>query len=104
VDVCRAVVLVRRRGSHYRRDTARPDIVEEFDSETFRAALKQIVRQWSPEVVQLEFTQMAQYAADCAPAKTILVEHDITFDLQEQLLATTRESGAARLELHGLSC
>src|SRR5262249_26612869 len=28
-------------------------------------------------------------AADCAPAKTILVEHDITFDLCEQLARTT---------------
>jgi glycosyltransferase involved in cell wall biosynthesis len=42
---------------------------------------------------------MAQYAADCAPAKTILVEHDITFDLQQQLLATSDETGAARLEV-----
>jgi glycosyltransferase involved in cell wall biosynthesis len=99
LELCRAVVLVRRRGSHYRRDTPLPDIVEEFDSETFRACLKQTVRQWSPEIVQLEFTQMAQYAADCAPAKTILVEHDITFDLQQQLLATSDETGAARLEL-----
>jgi glycosyltransferase involved in cell wall biosynthesis len=30
---------------------------------------------------------MAQYAGDCRPAKTILVEHDITFDLYQQLLA-----------------
>jgi glycosyltransferase involved in cell wall biosynthesis len=37
-------------------------------------------------VAQLEFTQMAQYAPDCAPARTILVEHDITFDLYEQLV------------------
>ncbi len=37
-------------------------------------------------IAQLEFTQLAQYAADCAPARTILVEHDITFDLYEQLL------------------
>jgi glycosyltransferase involved in cell wall biosynthesis len=29
---------------------------------------------------------MAQYADDCAPARTILVEHDITFDLYEQRL------------------
>jgi GT2 family glycosyltransferase/glycosyltransferase involved in cell wall biosynthesis len=99
LELCRAVVLVRRRGSHYRRDTPLPDIVEEFDSEILRACLKQAVRQWSPEIVQLEFTQMAQYAADCAPAKTILVEHDITFDLQQQLLATSEETGAARLEL-----
>jgi GT2 family glycosyltransferase/glycosyltransferase involved in cell wall biosynthesis len=99
LDICRAVVLVRRRGSHYLKSTTQPDIVEEFHSETFRACLKQTVRQWRPEVVQLEFTQMAQYAADCAPAKTILVEHDIAFDLQQQLLATTSEAGAARLEL-----
>ena len=33
---------------------------------------------------------MAQYADACSPAKTILVEHDITFDLQQQLLALAR--------------
>ncbi len=97
--ICCEVVLVRRRGSHYRRDTPRPDVVEEFDSEAYRAALKQTIRKWQPGVVQLEFTQMAQYAADCHPAKTILVEHDITFDLQQQLLAASTETGAARWEM-----
>jgi glycosyltransferase involved in cell wall biosynthesis len=29
---------------------------------------------------------MAQYAADCKPARTILVEHDITYDLYAQML------------------
>jgi GT2 family glycosyltransferase/glycosyltransferase involved in cell wall biosynthesis len=85
--ICREVVLVKRHRTHYRRDTPRPDVVEEFASESFRAALKQAVRQWHPSIVQLEFTQMAQYANDCAPARTILIEHDITFDLQQQLLA-----------------
>ncbi len=97
--ICCEVALVRRRGSHYRRDTPRPDVVEEFDSETYRAALKQTIRKWQPALVQLEFTQMAQYAADCRPAKTILVEHDITFDLQQQLLAASTETGAARWEM-----
>jgi glycosyltransferase involved in cell wall biosynthesis len=32
---------------------------------------------------------MAQYAADCAPARPILVEHDITFDLYRQLRQTS---------------
>lgn len=111
--ICREVILVRRRGSHYRHDTALPDVVEEFASEAFRACLKQTVQRWSPGVVQLEFTQMAQYADACvffsgahngpsglcARPATILVEHDITFDLQQQLLATTSDTGAARLEL-----
>jgi glycosyltransferase involved in cell wall biosynthesis len=30
---------------------------------------------------------MAQYALDCPPAKTVLVEHDVTLDLYQQLLA-----------------
>jgi glycosyltransferase involved in cell wall biosynthesis len=42
---------------------------------------------------------MAQYAADCHPAKTILVEHDITFDLQQQLIATSNGTGAVRWEM-----
>jgi glycosyltransferase involved in cell wall biosynthesis len=99
LDICREAILVRRRGSHYKRSTDRPDAVEEFDSESYRACLKQTVQRWRPEVVQLEFTQMAQYAAACRPARTILVEHDITFDLQRQFLETTTETGTARWEL-----
>jgi GT2 family glycosyltransferase len=37
LELCSQVVLVRRHGSHYRRETERPDMVEEFDSGTFRA-------------------------------------------------------------------
>jgi len=101
LKICREIVLVRRYGTHYRRDTPRPDMVEEFDSATFRACLKQAVHQWKPQIAQMEFTWMAQYAAACFPAKTILVEHDITFDLQKQLLDDPHLSEAARLELEG---
>ncbi len=99
LDACSEVVLVRRRGSHYKKRTARPDMVEEFESATFRACLKQTAARWRVSLVQLEFTWMAQYAGVCRPAKTLLVEHDITFDLKEQLLATSHETGAARLEM-----
>ncbi len=83
------MILVRRHGTHYRRKASRPDTVKS-DSETFRACLKQTVHQHHPDLVQLEFTQMAQYAKACAPAKTILVEHDITLDLASQLLNKAR--------------
>ncbi len=89
LDICKEVILVRRHGTHYKQDSPRPDTVEEFDSEPFRACLKRTIQRWKPAIVQLEFTWMAQYADACKPAKTILVEHDITFDLQEQLLAQT---------------
>jgi GT2 family glycosyltransferase/glycosyltransferase involved in cell wall biosynthesis len=101
LNICREIVLVRRHGTHYRRDTPRPDMVEEFDSAAFRACLKQAVYQWKPAIAQLEFTWMAQYADACRPAKTILVEHDITFDLQKQLLEDPQLTGAARHELSG---
>ncbi len=87
LEICTEIVQVRRVGSHAQRSTPRPDVVEEFDSTAFRAALRQTVRKWKPEIAQLEFTQMAQYSKDCAPAKTLLVEHDITLDLYQQLLA-----------------
>ena len=79
------VVLVRRTGTHAAPSTGRPEVVEHFASASFRAALRDTVRKWRPAIAQLEFTQMAQYAADCAPASAVLVEHDITFDLYQQL-------------------
>ncbi|MEP7351959.1 MAG: glycosyltransferase, partial [Acidobacteriota bacterium] len=87
LDLCVEVVTVQRKGSHAPPSQGRPDTVEEFDRPAFRAALRQTIAKWRPGIVQLEFTQMAAYAADCAPAKTILVEHDITYDLYAQLLA-----------------
>jgi len=85
LDVAAEIVVVQRVGSHSRPSTPRPDVVEEFDSLAFRAALRQTIRKWKPEAVQLEFTQMAQYAEECRPRPTILVEHDVTFDLYQQL-------------------
>jgi glycosyltransferase involved in cell wall biosynthesis len=84
--ICAEVVLVRRTGSHDLPFNGHPEVVEEFASPSFRAALQQTIRKWRPAVAQLEFTQLAQYAPDCAPARTILVEHDVTFDLCQQLL------------------
>jgi GT2 family glycosyltransferase/glycosyltransferase involved in cell wall biosynthesis len=86
-EICVEIVAVRRPGSHALRSTPRPDTVEEFDSPTFHTALKQTMAKWKPKIVQFEFTQMAIYAQDCAPARTILVEHDITYDLYSQMLS-----------------
>jgi glycosyltransferase involved in cell wall biosynthesis len=79
------IVLIQRAGSHTTIASDRPEAVEQFSSDAFRAALRLTVSKWSPVIAQLEFTQMAQYAGDCAPASPILVEHDITFDLYRQM-------------------
>jgi GT2 family glycosyltransferase len=90
-EICVEIVVVRRSGSHALPSTPRPEAVEEFDSPAFHAALRQTVAKWDPRIAQLEFTQMAQYAPDCAPAKTLLVEHDVTYDLYAQMLAREEE-------------
>ena len=90
-DICVEVVIVRRPGTHAIPSSPRPDTVEEFDSPSFHAVLRQTIQKWRPTIAQLEFTQMAQYAPDCAPAKTILVEHDITYDLYAQMLAQNED-------------
>ncbi|HVW10713.1 MAG TPA: glycosyltransferase family 4 protein [Bryobacteraceae bacterium] len=79
------IVFVRRAGSHLTADRGRPEVVAQFDSLVFRNSLRESIRKWKPAVTQLEFTHMAQYASDCAPVPTILVEHDITFDLYRQM-------------------
>ncbi len=86
LDICAEIVQVRRVGSHVRADTGRPDVVEDFDQPAFHAALEQTKRKWHPRIAQLEFTQMAAYADDCHPARTLLVEHDVTIDLYRQIL------------------
>jgi len=96
LDICAEVVTVRRAGSHALPSRGRPDTVEEFDTPAFHAALRQTLSKWRPGIVQLEFTQMAQYAGECAPARTILVEHDITYDLYAQMLATSHEDWEIR--------
>jgi len=53
-------------------------VLEESAPAAFRAALHQTVRKWRPAVAHLAAPQMAQYAADCAPARAILVEPGIT--------------------------
>ncbi|MEO7144473.1 MAG: glycosyltransferase, partial [Bryobacteraceae bacterium] len=84
--ICMEIVLVQRVGTHWLPSRGRPDAVEEFDSPAFHAALRETVRKWRPAIAQIEFTQMAAYAGDCAGTRTILVEHDITFDLYAQML------------------
>jgi glycosyltransferase involved in cell wall biosynthesis len=87
LDIYSEIVLVRRVGTHAHPRAGIPDAVQDFDSAPFHAALRQVISKWQANIVQMEFTQMGQYCEDCAPARTILVEHDITLDLYRQMAA-----------------
>lgn len=86
--LCVEAVTVRRTLTHSLPYRGRPEMVEEFHSPDMETALRQAVGKWRPAVAQLEFTWMAQYAPACRPARTILVEHDITYDLYDQMVNT----------------
>ena len=65
------------------KDSAVPKQVADYRNSAMSALIREQARR--VDVVQLEFTQMAEYRA-CAEGKpTILVEHDITFTLYQQL-------------------
>jgi glycosyltransferase involved in cell wall biosynthesis/GT2 family glycosyltransferase len=89
LEICNEVVFVQRTGSHSPPASGRPDEVEQHSSPAFQAALEHTVRKWRPAIAQLELTHMAQYAGACKPARAVLVEHDITLDLYEQLVRET---------------
>ncbi len=93
LDICVEVVTVQRHGTHALPSTTRPDTVEEFDLPPFHAALRQTIAKWRPGIVQLEFTQMAVYAADCATGGS--TEND-SGGARHHLRSVCADAGAGR--------
>lgn len=72
--------------------TIHPPEVGEFRSPAMQQALRDLFRDDRIELLQTEYTALATYGGD------VLVEHDVTFDLYQQILARKR-SWAARWDL-----
>lgn len=94
LEICAELIQIRRHPTHVFPRLHLPDVVQEFRSDACSAAIDLAVRRWKPFALQLEFTQLAQYARRDVPS--ILVEHDITIDLYRQLRDTAE--GARRWE------
>lgn len=79
---CREARLFLRRETP-RRDSMlwlRPQSsLNEFYSREFEAALAEMVNKYDIDIVQYEYTQMAQYVRDFPRAKNVLTEHDVNF-------------------------
>lgn len=69
-----------------------PPEVNEFASDYVRDVVQQFRDQYALRVMQVEYTQMATYGGE------ILVEHDVTFDLHQQIVRT-KPNAAARWDL-----
>lgn len=50
-----------------------------FESQRLAATLRDVVETEGIDVVQLEYTELAQYIDLAAPARVVLVEHDVAF-------------------------
>ena len=89
LEFCARVVLVEKpRYREPRWSTLLPPEVHEFRSPAMRQALIEERRAFSYEALQVEYTQLAEYAGD------ILVEHDVTFDLFTQIAMRERTASA----------
>ena len=90
LDFCARVVLVEKpRYREPRWSSLVPPEVHEFRSPAMRQALVEERRAFGFTTLQVEYTQLAEYAGD------ILVEHDVTFDLFAQIARRQRTLSAA---------
>jgi glycosyltransferase involved in cell wall biosynthesis len=89
-EFCARIVIVekpRYREPHW--STLLPPPVHEYRSPAMRKALAEEKRAFAYEILQVEYTQLAEYSGD------ILVEHDVTFDLFTQIARRERTLSAA---------
>lgn len=92
LQICARLVLVEKpRYREPRWSTLLPPEVHEFRSPAMRRALaeeKDVGRAFGYQALQVEYTQLAEYAGQ------VLVEHDITFDLFAQVAKRERTLAA----------
>ena len=84
----RIVTVAKTRYREPRWSTLRPPEVHEFDSPAMRRALSDLDGEFDFGLTQIEYTQLAGYPGD------ILVEHDVTFDLYQQVFRRRRSVSA----------
>ncbi len=94
LEFCARVALVEKpRYREPRWSTLLPPEVHEFRSPAMQQAINEERRAFGFETLQVEYTQLAEYGAECGG--DILVEHDVTFDLFTQMARRERTLSAA---------
>ena len=91
---CFARVLVVDHDERRRPDPSVPEPVAQFRSRAMAAALRQAAAEFSPDLLQIEYTHLASYRDVLPGIPAVLVEHDVTFSLYEQIWQAERSSEA----------
>ena len=81
------------------KDERLPAQVRQHQSQSLRETVAGLAADWQPDLLQVEFTHMAEFRDSAPETPAILVEHDLTFSLYQQL-AESEGSEEARRE-HG---
>jgi glycosyltransferase involved in cell wall biosynthesis len=67
------------------RNARLPAQVRQHQSRSLRETVAQLAGEWGPDLLQVEFTHMAEFRGGAPDIPAILVEHDLTFSLYGQL-------------------
>ena len=78
-------------------DARLPKQIRHYNSSSLRALIARICRDWQPDLLQIEYTQLAAFRDAAPEVPGLLVEHDVTFSLYAQL-AANQDSLEARDE------
>jgi len=89
-------LVVRRSHSRHGRFGLQPKAVREFDLPDLHHALPRLVHQFGIDVIQLEYTQMAQYGGPYDNVLTAIFEHDVYFQTVERRVLTTGATADAK--------
>ncbi|MGA9349186.1 MAG: glycosyltransferase [Anaerolineae bacterium] len=78
---CQEVVAIHRRPPYRRRNplVLEPFVVSEFNSSPMGAEIYRLLSERDFDIVQIEYTQMAQYVPNTVRSRTLLTEHEVAF-------------------------
>ncbi len=78
---CQEVVVIHRKPPYRRRSPLllEPFVVSEFNSTPMEAEIHRLLSERDFDIVQIEYTQMAQYVPDTVRSCTLLTEHEVAF-------------------------
>ncbi|MEO0248912.1 MAG: glycosyltransferase family 4 protein, partial [candidate division WOR-3 bacterium] len=78
---CQEVVVIHRRPPYRRRSPLllEPFVVSEFNSTQMEAEIHRLLSERDFDIVQVEYTQMAQYVPNTVRSCTLLTEHEVAF-------------------------
>ncbi len=95
-------VIVVDQDERRKKDTSVPGEVAQYRSRAMTAAIRDAADHYRPDLLQIEFTALAAYREAAPELPAVLVEHDVTFSLYEQLASsshcTETDRRAARTE------